>query len=583
MESGERRLAAVLIADVVGYSRMMASDEDGTLSALRAHLNMIEPIILNSGGRIVKRTGDGVLVEFPSAVAALNASVDVQDLMQARNQEIPEPRRMQFRLGINVGDVVIDETGDLFGDGVNVAARVEAAADPGGVSVTDAVYQAVIGKVDVSFTDDGEHELKNIERPVKLWKVGPAAISKPSVMMPATRNLAVIAVLPFDNMSGDVEQEYLADGITEDLLTALSYNKDLAVIARNSSFAYKGRAADIRTIARELDATHIVEGSVRRSGGRVRVTAQLIDAESGHHIWAERYDRELTDIFDLQDELVTTMTAKLMPTFWNRAASLVAAREPSSFDAWDLTIRGQYLVNTFKAPELLRGLRLFDEARELEPGLVAAVARSSLAWFFLAWSGWRDETVNPWRRAQEDARAAYRLDPNDYVALSAMALASGVSGSSTDGIGYSRRMIDLNPYGMFGHQMLGNNLDKAGDHVEAVAALTQAWRLGSHEPFLFDVANDLAHAHYMDRNYEPALMWGEQSLQLNDGYLQAHLVMAAILAQLGRAEDSQPHVAAVLDVRPKFSCGQHRSRLAYFLEDDRDQMIEGLLKAGLPG
>jgi tetratricopeptide (TPR) repeat protein len=231
---------------------------------------------------------------------------------------------------------------------------------------------------------------------------------------------------------------------------------------------------------------------------------------------------------------------------------------------------------------MLRGLRLFDEARELEPGLVAAVARSSLGWFFLAWSGWRDELVNPWRRAQEDAQAAYRLDPNDYAALSAMALAAGVGGSSTDGVGYSRRMIDLNPYGMFGHQMLGNNLDKAGDHVEAVAALTQAWRLGSHEPFLFDVANDLAHAHYMDRNYEPALMWGEQSLQLNDDYLQIHLVMAAILAQLGRAEDSQRHVSAVLDVRPKFSCGQHRSRLAYFLEDDRDQMIEGLLKAGLP-
>jgi TolB-like protein/class 3 adenylate cyclase len=583
MGSGERRLAAIVVADVVGYSRMMAGDEDGTLSALQAHLNIIEPVILNSGGRVVKRTGDGMLVEFSSAVAALGASIEVQELMQARNQEIPEPRRMQFRLGINVGDVVIDDTGDLFGDGVNVAARVEAAADPGGISVTDAVYQAVIGKLDIDFTDDGEHDLKNIERPVKLWKVGQATISNPSVKMPATRNLAVVAVLPFDNMSGDVDQEYFADGIMEDLLTALSYNKDLAVIARNSSFAYKGRATDIRTIARKLDATHIVEGSVRRSGDRVRVTAQLIDAESGHHIWAERYDKELTDIFDLQDELVAAITAKLTRTFWDRAATRVARRESSSFDAWDLTIRGQFLINTFKEREILKGLRLFDEARELEPGLVGAVARSSLAWSFLAWSGWRDEQINPWQRAQEDAETAYQIDPDDYVVLSAMALSSGVGGRLADGVRYSRRMIDLNPYGMFGHQMLGNNLDKAGDHVEAVAALTEAWRLGSHEPFLFDVANDLAHAHYMEGNYEPALMWGEKALILKDDYLQIHLVMAAILAQLGRVEDGQQHVAAVLDVRPNFSCAQHRPRLAYSLEADRDQMIEGLVKAGLPG
>ncbi len=571
-----------MVADVVGYSRMMADDEDGTLSSLRAHLNIIEPVMLNGGGRIFKRTGDGLLVEFPSAVAAMSASVEIQEIMEARNLEIPESRRMQFRLGINVGDVVVDNTGDLFGDGVNIAARVETVADAGGVAVTDAVYQAVIGKVDVDFTDDGEHELKNIDRPVKLWKVGPTAPVEPSRTMPVRRSLAVVAVLPFDNMSGDEEQEYFADGITEDLLTALSYNSDLAVIARNSTFAYKGRATDIRTIARELDATHIVEGSVRRSESRVRVTAQLIDAESGYHIWAERYDRELTDIFDLQDELVSAITAKLMPTLWDRAGSLMAGRDASTFDAWDLTIRGQYLVNTFKETEILKGLRLYDKARELEPDLVAAVARSALAWFFLAWSGWRDEFINPWERGQTDARAAHQLDEDDYLALAAMALAEGVAGSWTDGLRYSRRMIDRDPYGVFGHHMLGNNLDRAGEHAEAIPPLTQAWRLGRHEPFRFDIANDLAHAHYMNGNYEPALAWGQQSLELNGEYLQVHLIMAATLAQLGRFEESQRHVAAVLDSRPNFSCARQRSRLAYSLEVDRDRMIEGLLKAGLP-
>jgi adenylate cyclase len=582
MVSGERRLAAILVADVVGFSRMMAEDEDGTLSALRAHLNIIEPVMLNGGGRIVKRIGDGILVEFPSAVAALTASVEIQELMRLRNQLIPTSRRMEFRVGINLGDVVIDDTGDIFGDGVNIAARVEAVADPGGVSVTDAVYQAVTGKVDARFTDDGEHEFKNIDRAVKLWKVGQAATTDVPSSVPESRNLAVVAVMPFDNMSGDEDQEYFADGITEDLLTALSYNNDLAVIARNSTFAYKGRATDIRTIARELDATHVVEGSVRRSGGRVRVTAQLIDAESGHHIWAERFDRNLTDIFDLQDELVGMIAAKLLPTLWDRAGTAMATREASTFDAWDLTIRGQFFVNSFDADQVQKGLRLYDEARELEPGLVAAVARSSLAWFFLAWSGWRDEVINPWKRAQADAATAYRLDPSDYMALSAMALASGVAGSWEDGVKYGRRMIELDPYGMLGHQMLGNNLDKAGRHVEAVRSLTEAWRLGRHDPFRFDIANDLAHAHYMDRNYEPALAWGQQALELNDEFLQIHLVMAAILAQLGRTDDGRRHVRAVLEVRPNFSCAKHRSRLAYSLDDDRDQMIEGLVMAGLP-
>jgi len=582
MDSGERRLAAILVADVVGFSRMMAEHEDDTLSALRAHLNIIEPVMLNGGGRIVKKTGDGILVEFFSAVAALTASVEIQELMRSRNEEIPESRRMEFRVGINLGDVVIDDTGDVFGDGVNIAARVEAVADPGGVSVTDAVYQAVTGKVDAKFADDGEHEFKNIDRAVKVWKVDQAATVDVPLSVTESRNLAVVAVMPFDNMSGDEDQEYFADGITEDLLTALSYNNDLAVIARNSTFAYKGRATDIRTIARELDATHVVEGSVRRSGGRVRVTAQLIDAESGHHIWAERFDRDLTDIFDLQDELVGMIAAKLLPTLWDRAGTAMVSREASTFDAWDLTIRGQFLVNSFDADQVREGLRLYDDARALEPDFVAAVARSSLAWFFLAWSGWRDEITNPWKRAQADAASAYRLDPSGYMALSAMALASGVAGSWEDGVKYGRRMVELDPYGMLGHQMLGNNLDKAGRHVEAVRSLTEAWRLGRHEPFRFDIANDLAHAHYMDQNYEPALVWGQQALQLNDEYLQIHLVMAAILAQLDRTDDGRRHVKAVLEVRPNFSCAKHRSRLAYSLDHDRDQMIEGLLKAGLP-
>lgn len=581
MDFGERRLAAILVADVVGYSRMMAEDEDGTLAALRAHLNVIEPVVLNDGGRVVKGTGDGMLVEFPSAVAALKSAIEVQDLMLARNQEIPESRRMQFRVGINLGDVVADDTGDIFGDGVNIAARVESVAEPGGVSITDAVYQAVTGKVDAEFVDDGEHDLKNIERPVKLWKVGSTSRSPQLFMASGVRTLATVAVLPFDNMSGDAEQGYFADGITEDLLTALSYNTDLAVVARNSTFAYRGKAADIRTVARALDATHVVEGSVRRSGNRVRVTAQLIDAESGHHIWAERYDRDLADIFDVQDELVEAIATKLLPTFWEMAGRSRLGKNDRSFDAWDLTIQGQALVHGFDAKSLMKAIDLFDQARRLDPGFVAPVARSAGAWLMLAILGWRTDDVNPWKQGERDADAAFQLDNDDYWTLFANAVLKSVSGDPVGGARHAQRMIEINPYAMFGFHMLGNNLDKAGDHTEGIEALTQAWRLGRHEPLQFDVANDLAHGHYMLGDYEPATTWGEQSLHAVD-FLQTHIVMAAAYSQMNRADDAQIHIDAVLGARPQFSCGKHRSRLSYVRDEDRDHLIDGLLKAGLP-
>ena len=277
----QRRLAAIVIADVVGFSSMMAADEDGTLAALRAHMNASDPVILNHGGRLVKSTGDGAIFEFPSAVAAVQACLDLQALMAVRNAELPEGRRMRYRLGVNLGDVVIDDAGDVFGDGVNVAARVEPLADPGGVAITNAVMDAVRGKVDAEFVDTGEHQLKNIPRLVRVWRTGGEALT-PVQPRREQRTVATVAVLPFDNMSADPDQDYFADGLTEDPLTNLAHEPYLAVVSRNSSFAYRGTAKDIRTIARELDATHVMEGSVRKAGNHVRVTAQLIDAESGH-------------------------------------------------------------------------------------------------------------------------------------------------------------------------------------------------------------------------------------------------------------------------------------------------------------
>ena len=582
MEGTERRLAAIVVADVVGFSRMTALDEEGTLSALRAHRNEIDPVILNHGGRIVKTTGDGLLVEFPSATAAVEASVEVQDLMTVRNEGLPESRRMQFRVGINLAEVVVDETGDILGDGVNIAARVEGEADPGGVSVTDSLHDAVAGKVDIGFVDDGEHDLKNIPRPVRIWKVGTAPSRPRATQVTAERVLATVAVLPFENMSGDQEQEYFADGITEDLLTALSYDKDIAVIPRNSTFAYKERPVDIRTCARELDATHVVEGSVRRAANRVRVTAQLVDAETGHQMWAERYDRDLDDVFELQDELVESITARLRPSLWESAGERRVRAGGTSVNAWDLTIQGQYHFNKHTPEDFLRSIELFDEARQLDPGLVLPVARSASAWGFLAFSGWRKEGVNPLERALADTEAAYRLDPNDYDALGMKAATGLMTGNPADGVVHARRMIELNPHGSLGHHMLGVNLAGVGEIEEGITASTTAWRLGRHEWIRYDIASDLAYAHYLAGNYEAARTWGNQSLQLVPGYLQAHIALAAACGQLGRADEARRHADAVLEMRPGFRSSRYRSRIMYQRDEDRDHIVEGLQKAGLP-
>jgi adenylate cyclase len=581
MTFGDRRLAAIVVADVVGYSRMMAEDEDGTLAALQAHRNVTDSAFLNHGGRIVKSTGDGVLVEFPSATAAVRACVEIQDLMRARNEELPESRRMQFRLGINLGDIVSDETGDVFGDGVNVAARVESIADPGGVSVSNAVFEAVRNKVDVEFIDDGDHELKNIPRPVRVWKVALAVVASP-VGKPARRTLATLAVLPFDNMSGDADQEYFADGITEDLLTALSYDKNLAVVARNSTFAYKGAAINIRTIAREFDATHVVEGSVRRAGNRVRVTAQLIDAETGHHVWAERYDRDLDDIFALQDELVDAIAAKLRPSLWEFAGERRAAHDMKSTDAWDLYLRGQYELNKHTIDGFLKSIEMFDEARELDPDFAAPVVASAFAWMLLALNGWRQDDIDPWALAITTANAGYRLDSDDYWALAVMAGMSVMTDESDKGLKYAERAIEINPQGFSGYHMVGANLNALGRPKEAIEPLTQAWRLGRHEPFRYDIANDLVWAHYMTRNYDAALTWGQLAVQLNDIYLQAHIGLAATYAQLGRIEAARPHVDKLLESRPNFSVARYRTRIFYRGNEHKDHIATGLQKAGLP-
>src|SRR5262252_7234343 len=342
-----RKLAAILAADIAGYSRLMGLDEAGTAKALREHRAAIDPILAGHGGRIFKTTGDGVLVEFPSIVAAVESALALQKLMAERNADVPEDRRMLFRIGINLGDVLI-EGDDVLGDGVNIAARLEGLAEPGGICISDDSYRQVRGKLDASFEDAGEQQLKNITRPVRIYRVrfDGAAKSAPMLPLPSKPSIAVLA---FRNMTGDPEQEYFADGIAEDIITMLSRSQSLFVIARNSSFTYKGRAVDVKQVARELGVRYVLEGSVRKAGNRVRITGQLIDTASGAHIWADRLDGALDDIFELQDEVASRVAGAIEPKLRQSEMERAARKPPESLDAYDLYLRA--LAQLYKYSE----------------------------------------------------------------------------------------------------------------------------------------------------------------------------------------------------------------------------------------
>ena len=369
----ERRLAAVLAADVAGYSRLMGQDEEGTLAALKTiRTSIVDPQIAEHRGRIVKTTGDGALVEFASAVDAVRCALEIQRTMSERNANIPEDRRIEFRIGINLGDIVIEE-GDIFGDGVNIAARLESIAEPGSVCVSEDIYRQVRGKLDAAFDDRGEQQLKNIVQPVRAYRMRPVSTpagtssSAPSSSLPLPDKPS-IAVLAFQNMSGDAEQEYFAEGIAEDIITALSKSRWLFVIARNSSFTYKGRSVDIKQIGRELGVRYILEGSVRKSSNRTRITAQLIEATTGAHMWAERYDRDLADIFAVQDEITGSVVNAIEPAMAQAEQQRVSRKLPDSLDAWEAYHRGLWHFLKQEPDENDQARPFFQRAIDLDRG-----------------------------------------------------------------------------------------------------------------------------------------------------------------------------------------------------------------------
>jgi TolB-like protein len=419
----ERRLAAILAADVAGYSRLMGADEEGTLAALKAcRAELIAPRVAEHGGRIVKTTGDGALVEFASAVDAVRCAMQIQRIMSKRNATIQEDRRIEFRIGINVGDIIIDE-GDIYGDGVNIAARVETLANPGGVCLSDNAYQQMKGKLALDVSDMGEHQLKNIAEPIRVYSVRlEDAHPRPILALPDKPS---IAVLPFQNMSGDPEQEYFADGMVEDIITDLSRIRWLFVIARNSSFTYKGRAVDVKQVGRELGVRYVLEGSVRKAANRVRITGQLIDTANGAHIWADRFDGALDDIFELQDDITLQVVGAIAPKLEHAEIGRAMRKPTESLDGYDLYLRGLWNFHKAGRDDIDEALRLFLKAIELDGNFAAAYGMAAWCYGRRKMNGWADEGSLESTKATQTATRGIECGADDAVALAGGSLAIG--------------------------------------------------------------------------------------------------------------------------------------------------------------
>jgi len=580
-ERPTRRLAAILASDVVGYSRLMGVNEERTLAQLQAHQReLLEPSISGHRGRIVKTTGDGMLVEFASVVDALRCATEIQRGMTERNAEVPTAERIEFRIGINVGDIM-SEGGDIFGDGVNVAARLEALADPGGICVSGRVQEDARGKFDIPFEDAGEQRLKNIAWPVRVYKVrlgGETPTAVPALSLPDKPS---IAVLPFTNMSGDPEQEYFADGVTEDLITALSRIRWFFVIARNSCFAYKGQSTDIRDVARKLGVAYVLEGSVRKAGNRVRVTAQLIDGGSGNHVWAQRYDRDLEDIFSVQDEITETLAGAIEPELGKAERERARTRRPDDLRAWDLCQRGLWHTYKRTRQDLADAQHMFRQAIEIDPGLARAYAAAEEAFFFQFVGGYVDTGEAAKADALRFAEKAVQLDGEDAFNRYALGRALTLVRRHDSAVFELRKAIELNPSFAQAHSALAMALATGGHPEEALPHIELAMRLSPQDPYFGQFLVRRAEACLFSGRVEEAVEAAERSLREPNIQWSRWAILAAAQAHLGRLEGARRSIEALRILRPEIDLAFTRDYWPIADAKALEYLLDGLRKAGM--
>ena len=578
-----RRLAAVLAADMVGFSRLMERDEGGTIARQKHYReSLIDPKIAQYGGRIVKTTGDGLLVEFPSAVDAVLCAAEVQQAMRSNEQDEPPETRIQYRVGVNVGDIVIQED-DILGDGVNVAARLEGLAEPGGLCISDVVHQYLQGKSDLGFTDLGMQSLKNLERQVRAWSWQPGQGKTQSPEVSAAKEKPSIAVLALDNMSGDREEDFLADGISEDLITALSKVRWLMVIARNSTFTYKGQAVDVKQVGRELGVRYVLEGSVRKAGNRVRVTVQLLDALTSHHVWAERYDREITDIFELQDEICQTIVGSLEPELSAAERERVRTKSPDSLDAWETYQRGLYHMWNYDLEGHPKARKFLEKATQLDPNFAPAHAYLSYVHYQSVIMGWAEDSQAALASGYALAQRALKIDDKDPLPYFASGRILMMRGEHDASIAALRRSIYLNPSFAQAHHGLGMALVLAGELEEAKQALEMAERLSPLDPILWASTVVHALADVLSGDTAQALEWAQKTLRnpRAKGYWP-HAVYAAALVQAGRLEEAKSAVQDAVRELPGLSVDYLVTTLQTKHPGGLDPYVNNLRKAGLP-
>jgi|SRR6516162_2202416 adenylate cyclase len=583
-ERVERRLSAIFASDIVGYSRLMEADEEGTLARMNAHRReFLEPAVAQNRGRIVKRTGDGVLIEFSSAVDAARCAIDVQRGMGERNAGVSPERRIELRIGIHVGDIMIEDD-DIFGDGVNIAARLESIAQPGGICISDDAYRQVRGKVNVNFQDSGEQELKNIARPVRVYQLRPeaaTAAAKPASGL-ALPDKPSIAVLAFQNMSGDVEQEFFADGIAEDIITALSKAHWLFVIARNSSFSYKGKSVDVREVGRDLGVRYVLEGSVRKAGNRVRITAQLIDATSGHHVWAERYDRALEDIFAVQDEITRSIIGAIAPGIVAAEIQRTRGKEAAQLGQWERVMRAHWHVWRFTREDCREAFHLTDEILRRDPNNALALADLSFNWHFGGVFGWTTEPIaKAMEKSGDAARRAVAAEDRDATAQAALAVYEVFSNRHDDAIKRLMRAVELDPNSSLARGQLGVALSFGGEPDRSIAALEDAKRLSPRDYLMVIWHAVDAWSHLHAERFADAMACAKQAIEFNPAFPDSHGILAAAAAQLGQMTEAQAGLAEFVRLLPELTLSDPRLIRPFRRPADRERFFAGLRKAGL--
>ncbi|HME84592.1 MAG TPA: adenylate/guanylate cyclase domain-containing protein [Roseiarcus sp.] len=588
--SETRKLAAILVTDVVGYSRLAGTDEDRTLARLRGlRSDLIDPAIAAHHGRIVKRTGDGSIIEFRSVVDAVRCAIEVQTGMVERNAGLPPERRIEFRVGVHLGDVVEEADGDLMGDGVNIAARLEGIAKPGAICLSEQAYWQVKGRLDLAVADLGPTQLKNIAEPIRAYllqvcvplQAKPAQGSAPE--KPATPRLSLV-VLPFANIGGDPEQDYFADGVTESLTTDLSRISGAFVIGRSTAFTYKGKAVDLKQIGRELNVRYVLEGSVQRGGNRLRVNVQLIEAETGAHLWAERFDKPVVDLFDMQDEIVARLANQLQAELIDAEAR--RAEKAPSPDSMDLNFQGWSLWNRGLTPDTLtRARAFFERALELDANNVDALVGVASLDLFVGGSLAVDDPRPFMAAAETKFLMALSAAPNNARAHFGLGFVLCLTGRAQRGIEELERALAIDPNMATARSTLGLAQIWVGRAEETEAHVLKALRLSPRDPYVSLWFQQAGLAKTFLGDFEQALPWNKKSIEANRNNPWAYFYLAACLAHLGRLDEARHEVKAGLAVNPKFTIARCRAGFvsdnAVFLAQ-RERMIEGMRKAGVP-